>query len=258
MSISQKSALSTFRAAVCAYQCHLDTLAKTFIQQAIDIDYKIAEDVWFDSELAPEFDVVRSSRLNDYVTESFALKDEQLGLHVALKRELASIHAIDQEPRLALDSIVRFYGQSSKEWQHHWQQTHKTDSMNLVRIEQIIKQYGYPGKSLVGERQKNTAWLVIQHSPLSKQEKYLSLIQRAANAGETEKSNLALLIDRIRMYKGRKQLYGSQIITAPDGSKFFHPIEDKASVNKRRAQVGLGLIEEYAKEFGVEYKPHNK
>ena len=256
--ISQKSALSTMRAALCAYQCQQDDLANTYIQQAIDIDYEMTEDVWFDREVAPEFNLARSSGMQRYVNELFALKDKQLGLHVALKQELATIYDIDQKPRFEVDSVVRVYGQASQQWQQHWQKTHKTDSMNLVSVKRIIQQYGYPGQSLVGSKLGNTVWLVIQHSPLAVQEKYLPLIQKAADKGEMEKSNLALLVDRIRMSKGRKQLYGSQIITSPTGKKFFHPIEDKANVNKRRAKVGLGPIEEIAKEYGVEYKSSGK
>jgi hypothetical protein len=253
--ISQKSALSAMRAAVCAYQCQQDTLVLKYVRQAVAVDYEIAEDVWVDRQLAPEFDQVRSSKMRQYVQAIFANKDEQLGINVALKEELAIIYTIDQEPRLTLDSVVHVYGQASKQWQQHWQKTHRTDSLNLVRIEQIIQQYGYPGQSLVGSKQASTAWLVIQHSPLAIQEKYLPVLQKAANAGEIDKSNLALLIDRIRMYKGKKQLYGSQIVSSPTGKRAFHPIEDESNVNKRRAKVGLGPIEEYAKEFGIKYKP---
>lgn len=252
--ISQKSALSAMRAAFCAYQCLRNDLAKAYIRQAVEIDYEIAEDVWLDREAAPEFGLARLSGLKAHVDEVFAQKDAQLGLNVALKQELAVIHASDQEPRIALDAVVQVYGQASLQWYQHWQKIHKTDSINLVKTERIIQQYGYPGQRSVGPKQANTVWLVIQHAPLAVQEKYLPLIQKAADEGEMEKSNLALLVDRIRMYRGKKQLYGSQIITSPTGKKFFHPIEDKANVNKRRAKVGLGPIEEYAEGFGIDYK----
>ncbi len=137
--------------------------------------------------------------------------------------------------------------------QQLWQQIHQIDSINLAKIEQIIKQYGYPGQSLVGSKQGNTAWLVIQHSSLSVQEKYFPLMQQAAKEDEMQKSNLALLTDRIRLAKGQQQLYGTQVISDSTGKKAFGPIEDEANVNKRRAEVGLGPIEEYAKQFGLDY-----
>ena len=65
---------------------------------------------------------------------------------------------------------------------------------------------------------------------------------------------MALLIDRIRVYKGQKQLYGTQVKMESTRQKSFDAIEDEKNVNKRRAEVGLGPLEEYAKQFGFEYK----
>ena len=108
---------------------------------------------------------------------------------------------------------------------------------------------------MVGAKLGNTAWLIIQHSAVAIQEKYLPILQRAADQGEMQKTNMALLIDRIRVYKGQKQLYGTQVKMEANGQKSFDAIEDEKNVNKRRAEVGLGSLEEYAKQFGFEYKP---
>ena len=40
----------------------------------------------------------------------------------------------------------------------------KIDSINILEIEGIIKQYGYPSKSTVGEPANKAAFYVIQHS----------------------------------------------------------------------------------------------
>ncbi len=110
-------------------------------------------------------------------------------------------------------------------------------------------------KCQVWVRINYTAWLIIQHSPLAVQEKYLPVIQKAAGQGETRKSNVALLTDRIRVFKGQKQLYGTQVSISATGQKSFDPIEDEVNVNKRRAEIGLGSLEDYAKQFGFDYKP---
>ncbi|WP_157816019.1 DUF6624 domain-containing protein [Spirosoma pollinicola] len=253
--IAQKSALSTMRAALCAYQCKQSELAKTYIQQAVNIDYSIAEETWIDYQAAPEFNLVRSSSMKELVREVFAQKDAQLGINPSLKSQLQAIYVTDQQPRSRVDSVMRVYGQNSTQWQHLWQGIHQVDSINLRKVEQLIQQYGYPGKSLVGAKLGNTAWLIIQHSPVAIQEKYLPILQRAADQGEMQKTNMALLIDRIRVYKGQKQLYGTQVKMEANGQKAFDAIEDEKNVNKRRAEVGLGPLEEYAKQFGFEYKP---
>jgi hypothetical protein len=253
--ISQKSALSAMRAALCAYQCGQIELTKSYIQRAVNIAYGIAESTWEDRQEAPEFDVVRSSGMKEYVQEIFARKDAELGINRPLKQQLQAIFTTDQTPRFRLDSVGRVHGKGSPEYQQIWPQLRKVDSINLVKIEQIIHQYGYPGKRLVGNIQANTTWLIIQHSPLSIQEKYLPMLQKAADDGEMAKSNMILLTDRIRMYKGQKQLYGTQVSLNATGQNSFYPIEDEVNVNKRRAEAGLEPLEEYAKRFGFDYKP---
>lgn len=253
--ISQKSALSTMRAALCAYVCKQIELSKKYIRQAIDIDYDITEEVWIDQQVSPEFDVVRGTSMNNYVQAEFSRKDTSLHINQSLKKELAAIFVADQQPRSQIDSIRRVYGQDSPEMKQLWQRVHQSDSINLIKIEKIIQQHSYPGKSLVGSMQSNTAWLVIQHSPLLIQEKYLPLMEAAVIKNEMPKSSLALLIDRIRMYKGQKQLYGSQVTINSNGKNEFHPIEDEANVNKRRAAMELGSIEDYARQNGFEHTP---
>lgn len=111
--ISQKSALSTMRAALCAYQCRQSELAKTYIQQAVNIDYSIAEETWIDYQSAPEFNLVRSSSMKELVQEVFAKKDAQLGINPSLKSQLQAIYTTDQQPRSRVDSVMRVYGQNS-------------------------------------------------------------------------------------------------------------------------------------------------
>ena len=70
------------------------------------------------------------------------------------------------------------------------------------------------------------------------------------------------MIDRIKVNKGLKQIYGTQISPVKDPNTGYlankaeiAPIEDEENVNKRRAKVGLKPIEQQAKEFGIDYKP---
>lgn len=39
-----------------------------------------------------------------------------------------------------------------------------------------------------------------------------------------------------------------------NGKGFFSPIEDEKNLNKRRLELGLPTIEEYAKKMNVDYK----
>lgn len=131
------------------------------------------------------------------------------------------------------------------------------DRRNMARLEEIIEQHGWPGKSLVGAEAGKAAFLILQHSDLRRQEKYLSLLKEAAKKGDTPPADVAMLEDRVLVRRGKKQLYGTQVHSGPEtgGKLVLSPIEDEERVDKRRASVGLMPLREYLKHFGIEYQP---
>ena len=134
------------------------------------------------------------------------------------------------------------------------------DARNMARVEEIIGQYGWPGKSLVGKEASMAAFLILQHADLTRQEKYLPLLKDAAGKGEARPADVAMLEDRVLVGKGRKQIYGTQLHSGPDteGKLVLAPIEDEEHVDERRAAVGLMPLADYLKHFGVEYVPPNR
>lgn len=138
----------------------------------------------------------------------------------------------------------------------------QNDSLNLIEIENIIKEYGYPGKSLVGEPENDAAWFVIQHS--DKIEEYFPLIKKAGLEDELEMTKVAMMQDRMLMYRGEPQIYGTQgkgIFKVKNPQKqddiFFiiWPIKNPKEVNERRKRIGFhSTVEEYAEQLGIKYK----
>lgn len=157
----------------------------------------------------------------------------------AIKKQLAVLLERDQKTRTTGDSAAFM---------------HQIDSSNLVQVDALIAQYGWPGKSFVGASGNNTIFLVVQHADLKTQEKYLPLLEKSVAEGESKTSQLALLVDRVRIRTGKKQLYGSQLERNPQTSEWvLSPIEDEKNVNNRRSQMGLQPMEEYARLFGITY-----
>jgi hypothetical protein len=133
----------------------------------------------------------------------------------------------------------------------------KIDSINSIEIEKIVKEFGYPGKSLVGEPANKAVFYVIQHS--DRIEEYLPLIRKAAENGDIAKTSLAMMEDRYLMNKGIEQVYGTQIKGQAnkngDWIYFLWPLKNPDSVNSWRKQAGFNQsIEEYVQEMDVEYK----
>ena len=152
-----------------------------------------------------------------------------------------------------MDTVQRQYGYDSKEMKSLIKTMNETDSINLIKVRNILDQHGWLGPDSIGRAGNQTVFLVIQHADPKTQEMYLPMMREAVKSGRAERSHLALLIDRVEMNNGRPQIYGSQI-----NGDTIYKILDEANVNKRRAEVGLGPLEEYAKGFNINYKPRKK
>ncbi|MDQ2792430.1 MAG: hypothetical protein M3Y12_00265 [Bacteroidota bacterium] len=197
----------------------------------------------------------------------------QATINFSLKHELDSIYAVDQrwrsmlfEPRVRYrpDSLATALGVPKASLNNYvMHRMLQTDSANQVRMKAILKQYGYPGKALVGEPTNEAAWYVIQHSPAIGT--YLPLIKKAAGNGELPFYLYAKMLDRQLMRDGKEQRYGTQamsynILNAQTGRRepqplFMWPIEDAARVNERRRKAGFPeTVEQNAAALGIQYQ----
>jgi hypothetical protein len=203
----------------------------------------------------------------------FGFSQAQGTIDETLKKELDGIYKSDQILREYIDSetsdsrkleILNETGYSRDDLANGkvYMILNKRDSINLIRVEEIIAKYGYPGKTLVGEPTNEAAWYVIQHS--KKIADYFLMIQEAGASNEIPFTKVAMMHDRMLMYEGKEQLYGTQvsgqyILNPTTGKKEFWycvwPIQNAESVNELRKEAGFTTtVEEYAKSLGVEYK----
>lgn len=246
--VSQRSVLSRLRAALCAFDCKNDEAIKLHLNFALEKDFGMVEQILADGY--PEFDKYRET---DFYKTANEVLDKKLSLanyDLFLRKELQTIQKDDQALRGQLNDAM-----SEVEKKQKWVKINELDSLNLIKIEKIFEKHGYPSKSKVGTRFSGTAFLVVQHSNLATMKKYYKLFEDAVNKGDLEKPSFALFVDRYRMWSDEKQLYGSQVRDYLGNGKWaFHPIEDEENVNKRRAEMGLGTLEEYAKHFNIDYK----
>ena len=197
----------------------------------------------------------------------------QKRLNPKLKQELDSIAEIDRQWRRMLfaprfrrrpDSLAVALGVTKESLGTYVvRRMQQADSTNLLRVRTIIKQYGYPGKSLVGEPTNDAAWHVIQHS--DDIDRYLPAIKTAAKHGELPFFLYAQMLDRQLMRDGKEQLYGTQgmgySITNPATGRrepqppFIWPIKDAVGVNARRRKAGFpDTVEQTAAKLGIAYR----
>jgi len=103
----------------------------------------------------------------------------------------------------------------------------KFDETNLLKAEEIIKKYGYPGIDMVGKNFASVIFLVIQHSDLEHQEKYLPLIAKTVSENQLGKFALRLLLDRIYTKKTGQQIFGSQVGVDFSDKKTIEDVKQK-------------------------------
>ncbi|GEN75301.1 DUF6624 domain-containing protein [Chryseobacterium hagamense] len=180
------------------------------------------------------------------------LKLMEANYNKPLQTELLAIFEEDQKYRIQMNEIQKKFGPESKEMQDLWKITNQTDSVNLLKVKKILDENGWVGKEKVGAQANSTLFLVIQHADLETQKKYLPMMKEAVTRGNASPGSLALLIDRIEIREGRKQIYGSQIGTNPNNKAFYVlPLADPDNVDKRRAEVGLAPISGYVKNWNL-------
>lgn len=139
-----------------------------------------------------------------------------------------------------------------------YKQMNSIDISNQSWLLDKLAKYGWPEQSKIGDQGARAVFLVIQHADLDVIETYYPELQRLADKGEARPVHAAMMLDRMLMYQGKKQVYGTQAsgMLRDDGSWVIWPVENPESVNERRKAVGfLDTIEETASDMDAIYNP---
>ena len=178
----------------------------------------------------------------------------EVNLNKPLAAQLDSIYEDDQKYRQELEGIEKKHGGDSKEMRAHWKIIQEKDSINLIKVKNILDEVGWLGFDVLGDQGNSALFLVIQHSDIVTQEKYLPMMRDAVKKGNAHGSQLALLEDRVALRQGKKQIYGSQIGKDNETNKYYvSPLEDPDNVDKRRAEVGLGPLATYVSQWQIKW-----
>jgi len=131
----------------------------------------------------------------------------------------------------------------------------RVDSLNQATVFGILDKKGWP--SHLSDKANRAIWIVIDHSDLAYRSKYLGLVKEKAEQGVLDKTDYAILNDRVLMEEGKPQIYGTQVkmaATIVDDEItmqfFLWPVENPYALDSLRNTVGLSAIEEYLKTSG--------
>jgi VWFA-related protein len=140
-------------------------------------------------------------------------------------------------------------------------QTKKSDQEKLKKTSedytgklcQILKTNGWPTTGLVGEGGVVATFDILRNAgTFELQRDLLPVIVAAIKKDPVQKQEFALLLDRLRVSAGMKQLFGTQA-TRIGGFLVLYPIENEAALDSLRYQYGLPPMAEYRKTLEHTY-----
>jgi len=111
---------------------------------------------------------------------------------------------------------------------------------NAALLERVFDAIGWPNRGRLQDDGAAAAFLILQHavSRPDVQRRGLALMLDAIPRGDANMMDAAYLSDRIAVFEGRPQLYGTQFDWF-DGALSPAPIADHEDIEVRRAAVGL-------------------
>ena len=165
-----------------------------------------------------------------------------------LGRELALRAARDQAWRNSENE--RHYDDRTSEaivWRSWSRMCHiSADNISFVKL--LVAEGRWPLISRDGEAASHDAFLFVQHADDDPdfQEQMLGFLKPLVAHHEFLGKTYAALFDRVALAKGQPQRYGTQFRRGKHGCSAVRPVEDPTNLDRRRAEVGLPSIAEYA------------
>lgn len=124
------------------------------------------------------------------------------------------------------------------------------DYRNTEWLKTIVTEQGWPKISQVGQEASSAAWLLVQHAdhdPLF-QLRALRLMEPLVAEKEVSPQNYAYLYDRIMLKLKGAQRYATQVM-CQEGVRAPLPLEDEASLDRHRNEMGLPPVSEYIEQM---------
>jgi len=122
---------------------------------------------------------------------------------------------------------------------------------NAVILTKFVTLHGWPIPSKWGQQIHEAAWLIAIHA-ISKPDilrSALHELQKALSNGEFVAEQYARLFDRIALYEGRQQEYGTQFFPGKHGQWYAHDLDSIENAEKKRSAIGMISFAQNQKEI---------
>jgi hypothetical protein len=134
----------------------------------------------------------------------------------------------------------------------------RIDYFNQNELVKILDKIKIPSVSNIGIEGARAAWLIAQHSSnnIDMLINMYKLIIRCTKNDHSEGyyRGIPYLVDRINIFKGKPQVYGTQIYKMSSIKVIPYPIINPKLLDKRRGQYGLDPFKVYTTELLSNFK----
>jgi hypothetical protein len=115
---------------------------------------------------------------------------------------------------------------------------------NAALLARAFDAIGWPGRHALGEDGARAAFLILQHAigHPALQRRGLALMLEAIPKGQANALDAAYLADRIAVFEGGEQTFGTQFDWDANNQLSPAPVRDPETLDARRASVGLPPI----------------
>lgn len=163
-------------------------------------------------------------------------KNFELAVNQKLRIEVQKMAASDQKYRNVAEKLRKQNKLTKVAWDSLMNLQRKWDSLNTLKLQQIIETHGFPGYQLVGYAGADIACQIAQHSRDTVfQNTFLGMMRKAVEDLDYAPENLAFMEDMMLVSKGKLQKYGTQFGCFNGAEEcIIQPIEDIENVDKRR------------------------
>jgi hypothetical protein len=218
----------------------LPSQLSTVAKKMMAIRNDVAAQNYFSHRVQMEKDFYEEPSACPYpeLRDTFEWRKQTWNYNLPLKQKLEWIFERDQYDRMLWSLTANRHPEQTRRNNMLGARAWDTDSTNLVMVNEILSEGGFPRKSQVGEFALLAVWSVFQHNPLEQQKEFLPQLEEAVHRSDIAPMYLAMLKDRIDVREGRPQKYGTQM--GPEG---LCPLLDASRVNEWRKEVGLPPIE---------------
>ncbi len=212
-----------------------------------------------DPDFLPLREDKRWQAFEEYLVNLIQTKYEHPINDEAYARKLWHMRARDQAYYTEISLAERKIGRNSSVVYALWKMKEDINNQNQKELEGLIAKKGWPTLSQVGKHAAGAAFLVIQHSDLEKQKKYLPVIKKLCEEKEADWAAYALMYDRIQVDQNKPQRYGSQLTFNKSTQKYeLSPLEDESKVEEWRKAIGMQPLADYLLRWDIKWEPKTK